>query len=79
MGKSLRGQRSTKRRNSRFQTRVAVSVDTLLRLRLGLKPHPETKHTLPVRPSRVISILRLLAQQVPFEDILSDSDTEQNP
>ena len=52
--------RSGVQRRRRLQTRLCLSVETLLRLQLRL-PLPDKQHHLPVRPSQTLKILQLLS------------------
>ena len=79
MAPKVRGQRSKGKRQRRFLIRLAISLETLLRLKLGYQVRSEIGHSLPVRPSRVINILKLLVSGIPLDDIVSDSDTEAEP
>ena len=79
MAPKVRGQRSAKQRGHRFHIRLVQSVDTLVRLRLGLEFKGDIGHSLPVKPSRVVKILEILSSGIPFEDIVSESDTEAEP
>jgi len=46
---------------------------------LGLEFKGDIGHSLPVKPSRVVKILEILSSGIPFEDIVSESDTEAEP
>ena len=55
MGKHKRSAASAHERESK---RLAISVDTLLRLQLGLPVDVNLKHHLPIEPARVLQFLR---------------------
>ena len=53
--------RSEVRARAREDVRLAVSVDTLLRLHFGLPCARDLKQTLPIKESRCIELLRIRA------------------
>ena len=65
--------RSGVKRRRRLQTRLAVSVENLFRLRLRL-PLPEQQHHFPIRPALTLDLLRLLTRGA--VDLDSDLDLD---
>ena len=64
--------RTEERERGRRLVRLAVSVDTLLRLKLRLPVPPNLNHTLPIPPSEARRLLRRLAAG---RDILDETCT----
>ena len=61
-GKNKQGVRSENAQAERFLTRVAITIDTLLRLKLeGEKA--DYQHHLPVKPSEAVQYLKQVSQQ----------------
>ena len=54
--------RSESQRQRRLITRLSISIETLLRIRLGLQSIPDLRHSLPIRPPVVAHLLRRLAE-----------------
>ena len=54
--------RSESQRQRRLITRLSISIETLLRIRLGLQSIPDLRHSLPIRPTVVAHLLRRLAE-----------------
>eukprot|EP00959_Pyramimonas_sp_CCMP1952_P129708 2712588-Pyramimonas_sp.AAC.1 len=60
----------------RLFTRLAISVNTLLRLRFRLPVPPHLGQPLPIRPPEALRLLRRLARR---QAILDDTCSEENP
>ena len=64
--------RSKPQRQRRLVTRLSVSTETLLRLHFDLPISPELSHTLPLRPTEAVRLLRELAAGTPIDELTSE-------
>ena len=59
-----RGRHAPEARSRRVIKRLAIALDCLLRLRLGLTTQrPDYSHELPIRPARAMFLLAALAEE----------------
>ena len=56
--------RAEPQRQRRLITRLSVSIESLLRLRLGLPPTPGLRHAIPIRPTVVQYLLERLSEGI---------------
>ena len=73
-----RGARSGTKRRRRFHIRLAQSVETLLRRRFRLLENPRLVSPCPVEPRVALNCLRLLADGIPLDDLVTDDESEAN-
>ena len=62
--------RSDSQQQRRLVTRLCVSVETLLRLRLDLPTSPKLKNSPPVPPAEARRLLQLLADGTPQDALI---------
>ena len=67
--------RSLVQRQRRLETRLCISVETLLRLSFGLE-QIENKHAFPIPPTQTITILKHISLGTDLSEILELLETQ---
>ena len=66
--------RSNEARQRRLLLRLAITCNTLLRLRINLPIDNSLHHTLPIAPSRALEILRQIVLGVSIEELAEEEE-----
>ena len=63
--------RSLHQRQRRAETILIISVDTLLRIHLGLAQKAELQHSIPIKPSKTVKILKQITKGISIDTLIN--------